>query len=300
MDPNNIDENKARVLVQDIAEQRILTKYAPLHLATITESNAWQQGRIYPMYLGVPANLCLIHNAPNGIEEVVMAVQGILVGKDLPPVRNVKKAKPTFLKQSVEICGFGSALFEEAVLTIEDINGVLARQVAENTLDGVTIVGSYGAWNTLNMGNRYFTAKNAAQGEARIAFDSGVDDGGQLEAIGGETHLHLEENQVRYYERKVITGETVYEKTTPIIFKKGDVVEVKLSLMLVKIVSKGEERYRTVAILRSLTLLDGTLSEELRRAGQQRRIKGSNVTPGLKRRVDYEEEMEGSKRMAIE
>ncbi|KAH7867672.1 uncharacterized protein C8R40DRAFT_995489, partial [Lentinula edodes] len=156
--------------------------------------------------------------------------------------------------------GFGGRAFEDAVLTIEDIDTLFSRQVKDEQMDRTIVTGQYKEWRTINVGNRLFTAKNAAQGQAQIPFGAGVDDKGDMAKIGGGTHVHIEENRVHYFERKMLLSTKLlarFDQVQLVLFKKGDIVEVKMSMMLIKIINKKkEERYRTVAVLRSITLFD--------------------------------------------
>ncbi|KAJ3846601.1 hypothetical protein EV368DRAFT_88753 [Lentinula lateritia] len=236
MDSKGYDENQAREKVQELAEQRLQNKYAPFHLANLTLEPEWQARKMIAMNIGIPVNWRLVVDGDRGVEEVVVAVQGVIVGIDLPPINigggNLKK-KAMFLKQSIEICGFGGRAFEDAVLTIEDIDTLFSRQVKDEQMDR-TIV----------------TAKNAAQGQAQIPFGAGVDDKGDMAKIGGGTHVHIEENRVHYFERKMVGEEVRFDEVQLVLFKKGDIVEVKMSMMLIKIINKNSSSFEKYNFVR--------------------------------------------------
>jgi hypothetical protein len=103
-----------------------------------------------------------------------------------------------YLRQGISITGLGTATFEQATKSAQDIHDMFQRQFSEGRLGGWN-TGKYRHHATLDMSNRYFTPKRDAPNMEHIPFDEMVDPQGVLEGMIQGAYVHGEENVVQYY-----------------------------------------------------------------------------------------------------
>ncbi len=95
---------------------------------------------------------------------------------------------------------------------IPEIAALFTRAVSEDKIDPNTIIGEQDALTTLNASNHYFTSKKDAQMARELDFHRDINPYGNLTRLLGTAHVHIEENNVSYYERvnSVHAGEARY------------------------------------------------------------------------------------------
>ncbi|KAK7049468.1 hypothetical protein VNI00_005499 [Paramarasmius palmivorus] len=239
-------------------------------------------------------------------EEIVFTVHGIVFHCDLPPITRpfAKSTSPRHLQQKIVITGLGTPTFNKAVDGLTRIDSLLRLNIREGPKSLATNIGGY---PTLAIANRYFTSKKIANEDEHVPFTQDVDPKGILDAFRGDTLVHTSENEVWYYRKQTLpSGDHHFTKVQPANIKAGDIVEVQFTVTLVESAKKKTPSSKpnsfTKLILRSITLLDDTYSENARVA------EPLIPTPSrrtLKRKIghDEEESMEAEnrlKRMAID
>ena len=124
---------------------------------------------------------------------------------------------------------------------------------------------------SIDVGNRYFTPRQNALQDRQVAFSASVDPDHILTDAMGDQFVHVEDNQVEYYEARKESGGTKYVindllpefeandendrhyEVAPSIFRVGDIAEGQLSFKVIRL--KGK-RSKMIVVLRALTLLD--------------------------------------------
>jgi hypothetical protein len=111
------------------------------------------------------------------------------------------------LRQDVSITGLGLDDFQNQVNMIPDIAALFTRAVSEDKIQPNAIIGELEDLSTLNASNRYFTPRKDSQTAKELPFHQDVDPYGNLAKLLGSALVHIEENNVSYYER---VGDTRY------------------------------------------------------------------------------------------
>jgi hypothetical protein len=95
------------------------------------------------------------------------------------------------------------------VAGIRDIHELLGQNTRQGLYPDLPIKTSHGGWSAIQVDNRYFTSARIVPNEQPVAIDTEIDPSGALRSMMGGGWIHLEENRVRYFERKVkATGPT--------------------------------------------------------------------------------------------
>ncbi|KAF8897107.1 hypothetical protein CPB84DRAFT_1848029 [Gymnopilus junonius] len=214
------DTGRVGQVLERLAQERIDNPYAMLHLSEMMNEPNWAT-KYEPLHCGVPAAWRLIQQGPGGIEdrsnkeEVVVAIQGIVAKKDLPPFEEKVSMNSThaqFLRQSVTLVGFHTPTFAKAVTNALELHAFLGRSVSHNNLEQCSI----------------------APSAQEYPFSPNVDLKGYLAAAVGRTLAHIEDNIVQYYEMTTnYAGDTKFTCAKPIKVQVGDIVEVQVSIILV-------------------------------------------------------------------
>ncbi|KAF8336134.1 hypothetical protein F5887DRAFT_920926 [Amanita rubescens] len=199
------------------------------------------------------------------MEEVVLAIQGIIYRQDLPPFDKQIPASSTkqikYLRQGVSLTGLGTPLFDSSIKAITDIYALFCRSVPREKLQPCSFIDHYGKYTGIEMSNRYFSPRKDFPTSKTIPFNSDTDPKGILTRAAGTTFIHTDHNVVTYYERSAASnGKTSYKEIAPVKFCVGDLVEAQFSLMLVPL--RGEQ-YKLTPVLRCLTMLDASFSQPL-------------------------------------
>ncbi|KIM38065.1 hypothetical protein M413DRAFT_76431 [Hebeloma cylindrosporum] len=223
-------------------------------------------------------------------EEFVTSFQGIISKMNLPPF--TEKISPNsvhvkHLRQSLTVTGLNTATFQTVSENIGAVHHFFKRFIGKDALQDITAIGQFEEYMSIDMGNRYFTPRRDAPLATETPFSADVDPHGYLMNAAGTTLIHMEENEVYYYERILEENGTDYRfvTTKPIMFCNGDIVEVQVSFALLPL---REKKFKLSLILRSISLLDATYSQATPRKA---------VT--LKRRVGYADEEIGETRAKL-
>ncbi|KAF8809758.1 hypothetical protein BYT27DRAFT_7093807 [Phlegmacium glaucopus] len=209
-------------------------------------------------------HLLTLSTIEKDVEEAVFTVQGVIISKDLPPLREKPKITANryrFLRQGVKLSGLGSPTFHNALMAANEIYGYFERQFSEGILE-LWGCSDDDKFPCIDISNRYLTPANEAHGLEDIPFDKGVDPQGILRSMakgdGTTTHIHTEDNQVRYFNtRKDTEGNIKFTACEPQMYRVGDIVQAQFSFVVIPI--KGNRR-KMLSVLRSLALLDGSFS----------------------------------------
>ncbi|EPQ50468.1 hypothetical protein GLOTRDRAFT_50439, partial [Gloeophyllum trabeum ATCC 11539] len=198
-------------------------------------------------------------------EEVILRIQGILSAKDLPPqiepiyIRPNQNRRKAYLRQSIRLTGFSSQTFQRNVDAVQ----YLSRHVSRFFKEG--IVSEWQPSNTdghptLEISNRYFSARKHNQADIDVPFSDLVDPEGILRKLSDDRWVHTDDNDVTYYRVVEEEGKLTYLNADPAIFRPGDIVEAETSVLVLP--QNGQSgRFRVALVLRSLTLMDARFSD---------------------------------------
>ncbi|PPR03026.1 hypothetical protein CVT24_012289 [Panaeolus cyanescens] len=227
-------------------------------------------------------------------EEVVVAFQGVLVAKDLPPVKKpVDERWAKYGRQRVVLTGLGLPMFEKLSSVIMDIHSLFLNSMSAKSMQ-CTAFTSFHDFSALEAINRYLTPVNFVKALKEAEVSEDVDPLGHLRRAMGSRFVHMEDNAVMYHCLNVQNSEQgVYrfDVATPAIFQAGDIVEIQVSFVGIML---REGQAKLSLILRGISMLDNSFSQD---AAMKRMLavqKRSSISGGrlLKRRVGYEEENE--------
>ncbi|KAJ8078243.1 hypothetical protein PM082_000449 [Marasmius tenuissimus] len=242
--------------------------------------------------MGTPPSLRLVVEEQQDTEELVLSVQGILVAKTLPPItrRFGRKTKVAFLKQSVELCGFGCPVFDHAIKGIEQIDSRFRRSVNDSDFEDHRLIKANNQHRSLELSNRYVTHADSTNGSAIVAVDRDIDPHGYLKDMMGHTHVRTEDNVVEFY--GLADEETnMHTKIDSTAIKVGDIVEAQFTVSSAFLGKRGGGKWRTVTTLRAVTHLDGRFMETAIAAQKEQdaasKASMSTGVATLKRKVGY-------------
>ncbi|KAJ7469730.1 hypothetical protein FB451DRAFT_1176969 [Mycena latifolia] len=198
----------------------------------------------------------------SGRAEVILSVVGILKSFDLPPVKknSISASRVPYARAYAEVVGYKSKHFANAVSTIEGLMYDLATSFAEDSVvHWIPEAQSELFGPTLSSGCRYFTTGSEIEHDTRINFARFVDPASTLGAFIGERVAHCEGNHVAYLGVK----KDKFIKKDPASFRIGDVVEMGFAITAFRQAIRGEpDKHVCKPVLRTLTLLDATLSKD--------------------------------------
>lgn len=179
------------------------------------------------------------------------------------------------LTQHLEITGFETGVFEEAMTRLEVAQDVFAQHFCGLPITRLTTpIGRTG--RVLGASNRLFTLKVDSPTEQGTEFQPGMDPLGSLERLKSEDLIHGPENIVRYYKRatdkesgsvltslEICSGKhfysgTSYDASFPGIFRPGDVAEMHASLIAIQ---TGDKKIKVTCRLHAVTLLDNSFTK---------------------------------------
>ncbi|KAK7018721.1 hypothetical protein VNI00_018281 [Paramarasmius palmivorus] len=237
-------------------------------------------------------------------EELVFTIQGIILQCDLPPIVRPfpRSVSPIHLQQRILLSGFNTTTFADALQGLNHVDNILRLNVRDDSPPKST-PHKYG-YPSIEITNRYFTSKRLANEEDHIGIPLDIDPNGILEGLRGDSLVYTADNAVQYYQRQLVNGGQQFKPVKPAHIKKGDIVEVQLTVTLVESrTGKGKNtrhQYLTRLVLRSITQLDSTYSDACRLASSQ-----PPPRPNLKRKIGHDEEeametQERMKRMAVD
>ncbi|KAJ7035867.1 hypothetical protein C8F04DRAFT_920727, partial [Mycena alexandri] len=197
-------------------------------------------------------------------DEVVFAVQGIICSTYLlqpfAHTLSMDHRKALRLTQHLEITGFETGVFEEAMTRLEIAQDIFAQHFCGLPVIRLsTPIGRTG--RVLGASNRLFTLKVDSPTEQGSEFQPGMDPLGALERLKTEELIHAPENIVRYYKRsadKESNNRTSYDTSFPGIFRPGDVAEMHASLIAIQ---TGDKKIKVTCRLHAVTLLDNSFTK---------------------------------------
>ncbi|KAL0057403.1 hypothetical protein AAF712_015953 [Marasmius tenuissimus] len=211
--------------------------------------------------------------------EVSFKVHGMILDRSgLPPIRRgySKNTNPRFLNQSVTITGMGLPYFDDALEGILEVEGRFERKVGPESMDKTRLLGGmHDGFRTLTVGNRYFTTKGQGTYIKAEQFGKGVNPYGHLQKVTGDKHVYCEENVVSYQRRALYNnGTEKYVDIEPQEIQVGDLVELQFSILCIN-PTEDRNRWRTIAVLRVITILSDLVAKEASKA----RYQGSSEAP---------------------
>ena len=95
--------------------------------------------------------------------------------------------------------GYGSATFDNAIKSIQEIYGLFDRNVPEESLESWAPTSSMAQGCVFEASNRFFTSKREAPDMEPVPISPLIDPRGILETLKKEDFVHGEENEVYYY-----------------------------------------------------------------------------------------------------
>lgn len=104
-----------------------------------------------------------------------------------------------FLKQSVQITGFGNKTFENLTTDIARIQTIFKRAIGPQHQDE-TGLSQHDGFTAIDASNRYFSLKTERNQNGECTIGDEVDPKGYLKKAAGHMFIHTEENQVHYFE----------------------------------------------------------------------------------------------------
>ncbi|KAF8902347.1 hypothetical protein CPB84DRAFT_1846289 [Gymnopilus junonius] len=302
------------IALEGISHERLQDASVEVHLSELKLSDGWQS-EYQPVHCGTPKAWRLTvpvaeneeeHTSDDEHkEEIVITIQGILADKDLPPFEskfNEKSPTAQRLKQRVTLVGLGSMTFQRAIENIVVLHTHMGRYAGAEKLDKCGALGTVNSMQSIEASNRYFTPKIQAKDCMKgVPFASGVDPKGWLAKAGGKDLLHLEDNVVRFYERVKGRegGEWNFVETEPVKFQVGDIVEIQVSIVAVP---QCDHKLKSMLILRAVTLLDGSFTQEadrIRIHDKHTSLVQQAKPVTLKRRVGYGREVHNPSRKIV-
>ncbi|KAJ2924206.1 hypothetical protein H1R20_g12887, partial [Candolleomyces eurysporus] len=203
--------------------------------------------------------LCLDGGA-DGLEEACFRVQGVLCGKDLPPVilngnKSSRLRARKFLQQNVKLTGFGNDDMLQCIKKIEGVYLKMSNHFKEGTLE---------PWQpsifdgnvALEANTRLFTLASHSTAGDVVDFAPHVDPDGRLRELMETEYVHTSDNRVDYMEQIISPGgATFYKAVDPVAFKHGDIVEATVAFAVIPM---KNNRAKMHVLLRALALLDQT------------------------------------------
>ncbi|KAJ2915584.1 hypothetical protein MD484_g4827, partial [Candolleomyces efflorescens] len=242
--------------------------------------------------------LCSETGQDSTLEEACFKVQGVLCGKDLPPVNQTgsrlsRLRSRKFIRQYVKVTGFGNEDMLQCVKRIEMAYLKMSDHFKEGTVEPWQ-PSLFEGYVALEANTRYFTHTNHANPGDIVDFAPHVDSGGRLKDIMEGEYVHTTDNRVDYLERVTgPDGETRYRVVDPVIFKSGDIVEAVVAFA---IIPTKKNTAKLHLLLRGLVLLDQTERNSAAIMRMRNRYRAINIgqsvcqpvgQPSLKRKLMF-------------
>ncbi|KAG2002997.1 hypothetical protein CC2G_003632 [Coprinopsis cinerea AmutBmut pab1-1] len=199
---------------------------------------------------------CVLSNASEegGMEPTYVRVVGIVTSKLLPPLSRpsnftqMKKSRP-HMRQAVTLGGLGSTEFEKQITALETVYLQFYQHLPEGSLvpmEATTVSGH----SALDVSCRYFTHRNAANGQGQEIISPLVDPDGVLTSLCDSEFLYTADNMVDYRARVMQENGTVkFEDCSPAVFKVGDIVE---ATVVFACIPTKDKRFKLTFLLKAL------------------------------------------------
>ncbi|PBK87462.1 hypothetical protein ARMGADRAFT_1085482 [Armillaria gallica] len=249
------NKSKAAALVDELASERKSQYPEGFYLSELNLGAQWQRRLDFIQRLD-PAEWRLVCNdEEDAATEVLFVVHGAVSSRDLAPmISKVNTKKALYLRQGLTVTGYGAESFARAVEAIPKLFALFSRDIGEHNMSEMDCM---------------------AQDLSELLITKDMDPHGYLANIAGDKYVYTDDNQVRFYERKTTaSGEREFVEVSPNKIQVGDIVEMHVSFTAVPL--KGG-RKKVVSVLRSITLLDGNLTEEAVAAKSNIRIQASTL-----------------------
>ncbi|KAF9050136.1 hypothetical protein BJ165DRAFT_1401930 [Panaeolus papilionaceus] len=218
--------------------------------------------------------------------EVVVALQGIITGKDLPPFKGI-------IKQSVTIAIVEDETVDNVLDQIWRVHSMFKRNYGDRHQDPcsfITHVDGSITYTNIDISNRLVKKRSKANLDLDKSMGPSIDPEGQLQsAAAAQGFVHTSDNEVHYFERrKDAKGDYQFVSAEPTVLQMGDIVEVQFSFAALPLAQK---KTKTSLILRSVGLIDVQYSK----ASALSKFKNTTRTATgsraiLKRSIGYTEE----------
>ncbi|KAH6874666.1 hypothetical protein BKA70DRAFT_1449332 [Coprinopsis sp. MPI-PUGE-AT-0042] len=246
-------------------------------------------------------------------EEAVFRVQGVLCGKDLPPVQKKGNSQSElrsrrFIRQNVKITGFGEAQFTKALTELEAVHLKMSNCFPDGRMEDFQ-PSMFGNHFAIEANTRYFNHRNTVSADVQpVDFLDGVDPEGSLYRLMGEDYVHTQDNQVDYFQvhvdaegnkrhvkeytsqrQRQLTTKCRYIRVSPSIFRIGDIVEAALAFVCVPL---KNSRTKAVVTLKALVMLnqedrDNAAILRMRSKYDSQATESAQGHPSLKRKAVY-------------
>ncbi|KAJ2914455.1 hypothetical protein MD484_g5957, partial [Candolleomyces efflorescens] len=146
------------------------------------------------------------------LEEATFRVQGVLCGKDLPPVtlsgaRSSRLRSRKYIRQHVKLTGMGSNDMIQCIQQAEAAYLKMLNHFKEGALEPWQ-PSMFEGKAAIEANTRYFTQASHAQASDAVDFAPYVDSNGQLKAVMEGEYVHTIDNRVDYMEQ-VTNGDGV-------------------------------------------------------------------------------------------
>ncbi|KAK0215552.1 hypothetical protein IW262DRAFT_1299805 [Armillaria fumosa] len=191
-----------------------------------------------------------------GEDKLVFMITGAIASMDLPPIireTHGMREKLKFMSQSMMLTGCGSIEFEHIVANLKDVHSKGEREFCQGQLLDWSPTQVHRA-QAIELSNRYFQRKTgSSMPGAGIQIGQNIDPNSVLHKLAGDKLEHTEDNEVRYYHGVADGEKKRYVETKPQVFRMGDIVEARCSIMFVT--CKGGDA-RMKLILRGLALVN--------------------------------------------
>ncbi|THU92643.1 hypothetical protein K435DRAFT_671786, partial [Dendrothele bispora CBS 962.96] len=167
--------------------------------------------------------------------------------------------QPLYLRQHVGITGLGLAYMTHAVENLHQIFASFQRTLNQEELTPWTSDNSYQPFEGVTANCRYFTAGTNASTRQSIPFQKDIDPEGVLRQMLQDGIVHKEENAVLYMKASKSSPNLKwrYSNISPSSFSIGDIVEIQFTVMNIR---QKEGNYKMITVLKSLTVLDDSIS----------------------------------------
>lgn len=105
------------------------------------------------------------------------------------------------MRQGLSLTGLGHQAFDDVVRDVARAHGLFKRTMGDRLMDSA-VFSLFKGFNVIDMGNRYFVARDETKMEEVVELGADVDPLGILKKGGGADLVHTEDNRVLYFEQQ--------------------------------------------------------------------------------------------------
>ena len=106
-----------------------------------------------------------------------------------------------YLKQSVQITGFGNEAFDKLTTDMAKIFTIFKRAIRAQLQDEPSLLQDEEGFMAIDAANQYFTFRTGRSDNNEIPITDDMDPKGYLRKVAGTLYIHTEENKVYYFEK---------------------------------------------------------------------------------------------------